>query len=113
MYSCQFCANYIESKKRIYLDEGDKYRSRFCNPIRKFVGASGNCIDFFKLSRFQFCKKEDRWLAIEVCSYKRLSGANGCKNCKQGKQLSEIRKGLSFKSRQPEKPRLVSRRKDG
>jgi|GEM_PF-6541956 len=113
--SCKYCTFFFNSPKRIFLDEQDKIKSRLCTKKNKFVKSSGTCDDF-KFSTFIWCVRWEYWMSVVSCGYKRMSQNEDCKGCRQGKEISELRKGLSFKKRtveksSEEKPKLVIRRK--
>jgi len=73
----------------------------------ELVKNNTNSCNRFAINRYQWCKKEVRWVVLEVCSYKRVTDQNSCKRCRQGAIISELRK-----SRNREKPILVARRKE-
>jgi hypothetical protein len=125
MGTCSYCIHFQNAKVRTYLTPTDKQLSRLCPTNSRFVKSTGSCDEFEMASMF-WCKRWEHWIAPKACSIKRISewGKEDCHKCKQGNEVSEIRKSMSDANgqktftklirRKPvvEKPTLVRRRKN-
>lgn len=108
---CRYCTNYINATARTYLNEKDKTKARLCKPKNRFVYSTGSC-ELFEFNNLIYCDRFQRWMALKVCNVKRYLpwGEEDCKNCKQGREITELQKGLKF-AKTHVKPTLIKRNK--
>jgi hypothetical protein len=96
MGPCVYCKIYQDSPKRIYIDEETKHR--LCSVNNKYVYKTESC-DQFEFATYFWCKRWDNFQSVPSCIKRRLVKNEDCLRCTQGKEISEIRKGLSFRNR--------------
>jgi hypothetical protein len=92
---CMYCKTYQESTKRTVIDDET---CRLCTVNKKFVHKGESC-ENFSLSNLFWCIKWEHFQNVKVCAIKRLKRKEDCLNCKQGRELAEIRKEVSFRER--------------
>jgi hypothetical protein len=111
MGPCMYCKSYQEATKRTYIDD-EETKHRLCAVKKQFVGKSESC-DSFHFANFFWCRRWECFQNHAVCMKKKITKSEDCLRCKQGKELTEIRKALSFKERglTKHKPILIIKKK--
>jgi hypothetical protein len=113
---CRYCKVFQEATiKRWYPDEhNNPIKQRYCGKKKEYVHLTHEgCPDAIILdTNLFYCERNNHFQYIKVCFHLRLEHTEGCINCRQGKDLAEIRRSIRTKPtliKREIKPTLIRR----
>ena len=77
--NCEYCETYCLSTIR-------STEGRYCSIIRENVVLTSAKCEKFKAYPFFWCRKNEQWLDLVVCSARQKKNEEGCRRCKSQRE---------------------------